>query len=338
MPRQDPGREFNSQLVPLFLSRLRALGGEPAPLIRAFGFPEDVEQQSVVPIPVRIFWRFCEAVAEAVGDASFGVTFAQGLERGTYGLIEFAGRSAASVGDAFQALLRFQRLINDAVRFSLEVQGAQATFEHRFPGEPLCVGRHGNEYTVVLVTRMVRQLSGTAWKPDRVWLAHPRPPDTSALEAFFEGTPLTFDAGANGLSFAASTLALPVVSADAPLHSLLTQHAERALPTEPPAEDWLARVRLKTREALGAGGGTLERVARALKMSPRTLQRRLSEHGTSFQDVLDVERQELARRLLEDPQLSVSEVAWRLGYSELAAFNRAFKRWTGKTPGEWRAR
>jgi AraC-like DNA-binding protein len=191
---------------------------------------------------------------------------------------------------------------------------------------------------VVLVTRLIRQLSGNAWTPERVWLAHPRPPDSSALEACFAGTPITFDTGANGLAFAASTLALPVVSADAPLHSVLTQHAERALPPEPPAEDWLARVRLKTREALGEGGGTLERVARALKMSPRTLQRRLSEHGTSFQDVLDVERQELARRLLEDPRLSVSEVAWRLGYSELTAFNRAFKRWTGKTPGEWRAR
>ena len=118
----------------------------------------------------------------------------------------------------------------------------------------------------------------------------------------------------------------------------LEEHTLAALASRPKSDDLIDRLRRLIREALEDGEPSIERLSLRLQMSARTLQRRLSELSTSFQDVLDGVRFDLARAFLREDRLDVSQVAYLLGYSELRAFDRAFKRWSGVTPGEYRSK
>ena len=132
----------------------------------------------------------------------------------------------------------------------------------------------------------------------------------------------------------------PVLAGEEPAgQRVVADHAEALLATRPAlAANHADRVRQVLASRLGAGVTTLAQVARQLKMSERSLQRRLAGEATSFEVLLDEIRHQLALRYLADPRVAISEVAYLLGYSEPSPFHRAFRRWTGNTPGERRAR
>ena len=123
---------------------------------------------------------------------------------------------------------------------------------------------------------------------------------------------------------------------DSGLASVLERHALERLESLEIAADPMTPVRVAVREQLTDGPPKLDAVAKAVAMSGRTLQRRLREAGTSFQDLVDEERRSAARAYLGDRHLAVAEIAYLLGYSEASAFVRAFKRWTGMTPKQFR--
>lgn len=162
--------------------------------------------------------------------------------------------------------------------------------------------------------------------PARAWFGHPAPRDTSALVAALGTDRLDFDAGATGLALSGEALNLPLASSDPRLLSVLDRHAERALAAREPGLDFLARVRQHVAAKLRDGGPGLEVVARELSMSPRTLQRRLMEEGTTFNELLDALRRDLAGAYVRDTGLPFVDIAARLGYLETSAFLRAFKR------------
>jgi AraC-like DNA-binding protein len=155
------------------------------------------------------------------------------------------------------------------------------------------------------------------------------------LVAHFGVTP-AFGAGRNALTLDTATLELRVVGADPALLSVLERAAGVPSPTAPAVPGFVQGVRDAIRAALREGAPQAGDVARGLHVSLRTLQRRLTEHGTSFQDEVDAVRRELAFGYLKDAHLGVSDVAFLLGYAELSTFDRAFKRWTGMTPRVWR--
>ena len=108
-------------------------------------------------------------------------------------------------------------------------------------------------------------------------------------------------------------------------------------PSRPRSDDLIEKLRHALREALKQGEPNVERLAKRLSLSGRTLQRRLGQLKTSFQEVLDHVRFDLARQYLKDARLDLTQIAYLLGYSELRAFDRAFRRWASKSPGDWRA-
>jgi AraC-like DNA-binding protein len=331
--------ELNSQLVPLFLARVRAVGGPVEALIARFALPADAETLLSVRLPLREFRALAEAVVEATADPSVGLHLGVSLPRGRYGLLEFVARSAGTIRNAFVALLRFSALINDLTEFAVEERGADAVFTHRIAADPLCVGTQGNEYTIGQMVQRVRDLSGRPFAPRRAWFAHEAPSDAAALEAALGTRAIEFGAGGNGFLFDASVLDWPLVGAEPVLHDILWHQADKVREEHSAEDDLLAQARGAIERQLDDGGTvTLERVAPALGTSARTLQRKLAERGTTFQDLLDELRQRLVQRYFADPRLGLAEIAFRLGYSDTRAFQRAFRRWTGDTPGAFRKR
>ena len=129
---------------------------------------------------------------------------------------------------------------------------------------------------------------------------------------------------------------VPQLAADPAMSSIMERHLSRLLRDLPPDETFAARVRHVLIEELRRGEPTLDRLAARLRMSERTMQRRLSQQGTSLQALLDEVRHDLSLRHLGESRESIAEIAFLLGFSEVSAFHRAFKRWTGSTPGAYR--
>ena len=174
--------------------------------------------------------------------------------------------------------------------------------------------------------------------PLQVCFAHPAPEDQSEHRRFFR-RPVRFGAGSNSMILSAADASRPMQAADEALASIVRRRldkvlAERDLHGPGPLG---GRVRGIMVEHLGETTVTPETVARTLAVSRRTLSRRLAEEGTSFRNVLDDVRREFACAMLQDRNLSVADVAFFLEYSEPAAFDRSFRRWTGQTPRAFRS-
>jgi AraC-like DNA-binding protein len=132
-----------------------------------------------------------------------------------------------------------------------------------------------------------------------------------------------------------SMLELPIPTHDPILYDILLSHARTVLGEGPRSDGVVMRLRRAVEEGLRTREVDLHTLARKLHLSPRTLQRRLAEEGTSHQSLIDSVRREMALRLLES-DVPIAEAAYLLGFSEASAFHRAFKRWTGQTPAEFR--
>jgi AraC-like DNA-binding protein len=186
-----------------------------------------------------------------------------------------------------------------------------------------------------IVRACVEAVGADKWKLKRLYFAHPAPADPTPLTKYFGIAP-SFGTGVSGLEISDDVLSLPLSSADPALKRFLEEQGRTVLETRPASTDLVGVIRQELVRRLGKTEAKVETVADALELSPRTLQRRLETEGTSFQEVLDGVREQLAMSYLVNDSLTVSEIAYLLGYSELRAFDRAFRRWTGKTPVAWR--
>jgi AraC-like DNA-binding protein len=328
---------LHSATLPRYLGRLRAAGGDPGPLLARYGLPADAPDLASVDVALEDFQALSDALSQQLGDPFMGLNLAKMMPPAAFGIIELSARSAPSFEAGAQRLVRYVGLLNDFEVFTLEkLSGGSAAIDHRIPGVPLALGRHGNEQLLALITRVCREIVQKPWTPQKVAFAHPAPPDVTPLRAFFGTHAIEFGLGHNALHFSAATLELPVATANANLLTVLDEQAHRTLGTTSGPGGELARVRERIRLELQDGPPSLDRVAEGLKMSARTLQRRLGDIGLSFTGLVEETRRELAQDYLARSNLALAEVAFVLGYADLATFIRAFKRWTGKTPKVFR--
>jgi AraC-like DNA-binding protein len=195
---------------------------------------------------------------------------------------------------------------------------------------------HHVEFFLAVLLRVCRAVTGQNLTPARVLLSHIRSDGLADYTAFF-GREVAFQAERDGMVFTKEHQHLPVTGADAYLNQMLVRICEETLSTRrtrPPS----LRTSVENIAApiLPHGKPLLNEVAKQLHMSERTLARRLALEGVSFAGIIEEMRRNLALRYLQDRSLTVSRIAWLLGYQEVAAFTHAFRRWTGRAPSEHR--
>jgi AraC-like DNA-binding protein len=188
---------------------------------------------------------------------------------------------------------------------------------------------------VALVSAMVKQMV-EGLRPERVMVAHPRHALAREVEAGL-GCPVDWGVGANVVLYPGDRLDAPLAGSDPPLFAVLDAVAQEKALQRPGRFDVSSRVQALLPELLPAGGALMERTASRLRMSGRTLQRKLEAEGVVFAELVELHRRELALNLVRDPKVPLADISHRLGYSETSAFIRAFKAWEGRTPGEVRA-
>ena len=322
-------------MLPYLIQWVETQGFDAASLRKLRGMEELADPDLRVPeASVEAAWRLAATLTR---DDAVGVHLAEWLPRGALDLVEYAFRSSASLASGLERLVRYGRVISDRVAARADTNGEGLLLAFRDTGSTaLHPGRA--EFALAVALKLARDGTGHDIVPQQVCFAHAAPPDPSEHRRFFRA-PVRFGAGSTAMILSAVDAARPMLGADEALSSVVRRRLEKALAERDRQETGplSGRVRRLMVEHLGETLLTPPMVARALTVSGRTLSRRLAEEGTSFRGILDDVRHEFACALLQDRTLSVGDVAFFLQYSEPAAFHRAFRRWTGQAPGDFRA-
>ncbi len=285
-------------------------------------------------IPITRCNAMTDAAVALTGDADLGLKAAREIAPGDYGVLEYAATSAATGHEALLAVGRYLPLINDALDFSVRSEGDKTVvqLDSRVPLPRAAVDFQSAACHMVASQRV----PAGVWNDNEVWFAHERPANVDEYRRTFGEQRLRFSAPWNGFLLTREFMEAPQLKADAKLHALLREHGELLLAELPRASTFAEQVRDRIAEELSNGRASVEQVARLLQMSPRTLGRKLQHEGTTFKQLLDDLRRRMALRYVDGQELGLSEIAFLLGFSQTAAFHRAFKRWTAQTPLEYR--
>lgn len=331
----SPGPSVQGWVLPHLVAWVDQQGFDGASIRRLPGLADLTDPDIRVPeASVDAAWRLAATMTR---DAAIGVHLAESLPRGALDLVEYAFRSSPSLAVGLERLARYGRVLSDRVAARMEARGEGLLLLIRDIGStPLHAGRA--EFALAAALKFSREATGEHIAPLRVCFAHRAPEDESDYRRFFGG-PVRFDAGSNTMILSTEDAARSMQSADEGLASIVRRRLDKLLGERDGDEAGpvCGRLRRMLVEHLGEMSMTPDAAARALAVSRRTLSRRLAYEGTSFRTILDDVRREFACALLQDGSLSVADVAFFLDYSEPAAFNRSFRRWTGQSPRSFRS-
>ena len=304
---------------------------DPGPLLAKAGIslltlgeePKRVDAESQI--------RFLEIAAEALDDPALGLHLAQHFDLRECGMLYYVLAASPNIGEAIRNLARYLAVSNESIRLSVSERTRSTVLVVNYK-IPRHIDRLFAEYGYAVVLRAFRELTGRNVSPKAVTFVHGRNTHKTEFDRFYR-CPVTFNATADTMVLPTELLQTPILTSDKYLLQILKNACDEALAKRAKSSGTLrAMVENEIVQLLPHGKAQVEKVAGNLGMSNRTLARRLSEEGTSYAAILDELRRDLSARYLEDPALSLNQIAWLLGYSMVTSLNHAFRRWTGNSP------
>jgi AraC-like DNA-binding protein len=286
-------------------------------------------------IQIEALGRLLETCVALTGCHHFGLLVGERFDLKSFGPLGYLLRNSATVGEAMRSLL---------LHFHIHDRGAAPVLLAPDPSRVILgysVYRHGTpgiaqilDGAIAIGYYILTELCGPAWKPLRVQFSHSRPASIAPYRRVFRSN-ISFEAEVSGLVFASSWLEEPIDGADAALHDLVSKAIRDA---EANGAMGLAdQVERVLPQMLLSGMASAEAIARLFAIHERTLRRRLEKEGANLQQLINQTRFELAKQLLQNTTLSVSEIAAALRYDDPNAFSRAFRSWAQVSPSQWRA-
>jgi AraC-like DNA-binding protein len=336
-----PDRELSTATASTQIARAILLGAatygqDPASLAARFGLSERdlADPDGRIPAPVAIaMW---EEVPRIVGDDRFGLRLGQrASDAGALPVVGYVVQTSPTLGEGMARALRFQRLVQTLNRADLHVNDSVARIVVHVRPRHAERLRHAIDFALAYVVSLAGRLTGARLAPCAASFAYASPSVIDEHELLF-GRDLRFGAPSTEIVLDPAVMRRPVHTADVQLRALIERHAEHLLARLPVGDSLAERTRAALVDGLRAERTGVGDLARKLRMSSRTLQRRLRAEGTSHAELLDDVRRELALRYVQDRSLSLSEVAFLLGFADQTTFHRAFVRWTGEAPGAFR--
>jgi AraC-like DNA-binding protein len=316
------------------LRRAGELGLDRKVLERAAGLVEaDLADPDVRVSKAKVLtlWR---EISERVGDPLFGLRLGASLRARELGLVGYVMAASENLGHALECLSRYGRILADDLQCTLQLGEETADYEVSAAVDLIALA-HPVQARIAGVLAVSRELTGREICPVEVRLPLKRPMDARPYQEYFQSRVL-FEASAAGLTFAAADLELPILNADLGLSKYLEDYARGLLEALPVPGSLVNQIWRILMVRLPAGDPGIEAVAETLGLNARTVQRRLKDEGTTYRDLRDFFRQTTAQKLLGNPRIPIKEISFLLGYQDLGAFYRAFRRWENCSPMEYR--
>ncbi|GAA3919639.1 AraC family transcriptional regulator [Litoribacillus peritrichatus] len=278
-----------------------------------------------------IFWNAAETVTQ---DANVGLHFGEKMPVFKGQVLEYLFLSSPSFGEGLKRALDYQRLLSDAASARLEIDGDQACLIADTSSDVIKNLRHFNECVAVGLIQFFKYVTEGEFSPSKLTFHFSQPADISEHQRVF-GCPVEFNNAHNRIYFDAELLKRSSLHAESELLELHEQLAGKHV-AKLERQDLISRVNKIIGELLETGEVSLDVVAERMSLKSRSLRSKLTEAGTNFNQLFSDYRCHLAKRLLVRTEESVDEIVYLTGFSEPSTFYRAFKRWTGMTPVEYR--
>jgi AraC-like DNA-binding protein len=277
--------------------------------------------------------RLLEAAQALTGDTDLGLRAALHTQLGDFEALEWVTMSAPTWRTATLAACRYARILNDVADYRLDACGDK---QHLMLGSGVPLIRAAADFQLAAYYLAIQLRVPQEPENLEVWFKHEAPADLSSYHAIFRSAKLVFGAAFDGFVYGGDRLDEPLPSANPSLHVVLRDHADRLLAELAPGDSLVEQVSADILAVLREGGAAAERTAARLGMTRRTLTRRLAQYGTSYSELLKETRYRTALHYLRHTGQSVEDIAFLLGFSECSPFVRAFKRWSGHAPLEYR--
>lgn len=320
--------------VGAIIRALEARGIATDAVLRAAGVSQAPSNDPLNRIPLTSLQRLAAAAFELTNDPYFGLYAANFLHAANLHALGFAMTASETLRELCKRMSRYFRLLSGASRPELNIRDGEARLEFVFVAASPALSE---DVFGLFLVRLFSELSDGKVRPIRIEQRRPSPPDDGVHHCRAFGCPVTFGNRNTSLVFDVSAVDLPLTGASREL----AEQNERIVIgylAKLDRSDIHARVRAVLQQQFPSGSVTKESVAKKLYMSPRTLQVKLAKSDTTFHEVVDQTRLALARGYIENSAMSITEIAYLLGFSDTSNFSRAFKRWTGHTPRTYTAR
>ena len=307
---------------------------DPAQVFQAAGIDPKQASASDSRYPadqMRRLWKLC---IEATNDPCFGFIVGQNIQPASLQGLGFSILSSDTLGDALIRMSRYSRLVSTAAKVTLEDRGDNVDFVVSPLMDMKEFGYTRMDFGIASALQIARTCTGQNIEPIKLQLMRPRPSCAEIIDHFIKA-PVIYDAKINALSFSKEQINLRLQGANPELARINDQSVIDSLVRFD--KDGIAlQVSKIILEKLQTGTPHQEDIARSMNISLRSLQRKLQTEDTNFNTLLDTTRKELAINYLRQPHRTLGEITYQLGFSAPANFTRAFKRWTGKSPTEFR--
>lgn len=328
-----PARTVAAEVFKAMIESVGTLGLSPANLYQETQLSPDLVDGEEGRVSFEHVMVYAQWVQEKCG-ATAGIRIGDAMASSEHFLLGYVLANSSTLGQAYEAWVRYRRLGFEGIPYELTYRDDEVELGCVYPDEAVSLLPGLLEGYLAYALAKGRHITQQRWKP-KVVLLQGQATDASVYRSFF-GAPVHNQADRTAIIFPASLLTLPVVHADPKLRAYLEGVAEQVLKSLPEVETFVDEVRGQIMHALQHGQPTLEGVADKLHMSPRTVQRRLEKEQQSFGALLDEVRRGAALEYLRNRHVAITEAAYLLGFSEPSTFYRAFKRWTGSTPADYR--
>ena len=284
-------------------------------------------------IPLGVASEFL-VLAESAGEPGLGLRAAEGAQLGDLGIFEFVARTCNTLGEAIETGCHYRSLMYDGADLQLVHEPDCAKIRYRLH-HPIASRRSFVEFALAACVVASRRALGFEGSPREVRFTHEEPAHAALYAQIFR-SPVRFSAAHDEIVFGRRALDFPLASADPAAHAIFRRYADRLLDQLPTSLPMTRAVQRLLRERMDARHPRFDDVHTALHVSERTLRCKLEQEGVQLRELVESTRREQACRYLASSSLSVSEVAYRVGFAHPPAFHRAFRRWLGKSPLDYR--
>lgn len=341
MPPRSPsaaarGAAVTGTVFRALLGYAGTLGHDPVALAARFGLSWEALQSLDVRVPVSTAQRLWAELPALLDDDDLGIHLAEHLAPQGELLPMLVLSTASTLGEGITRAMELQRMLAEGSEWRpVDAPPGRVRWAYAFDNPVTAAPRQAMEFGLALMILVARRVAHPDMRYRAVRVRYAAPRGAEAHARLF-GCSVTYNHPRDELEFDAAARSLPLRSANPAMLEHLSAHGRALVQQLPEGDAVLDRAR-HALQTLPPDAAPLPHVARALRCSPRTAQRLLRDAGTTVQRLLDEVRYLRAQEMLRDPSRAVKEIAATLGYSEPAAFHRAFVRWSGRSPGQWRA-
>lgn len=315
-------------------SALDEQGLDSAALFQQAGLDIEALKDPNARYPVPRTIRLWELAVEATGDEAFGLRVSRHIRETTFHALGYSLLASSTLKDACERLIRYFRIATDAYELAFEQEGDCHVLVIGVDSDSQTPTKEAIDAFAAVVIRMCRALYGEGFRPERVELERPEPGNRVPFDRSLR-VEVDFVAPRNAIYINLETAQEPLETANPELARMNDEVVARYL-AKHSVTRIVDRVHALLVEQLPNGEPSQEGIAQSLHMSLRSLQRRLSDEGSSYKQVLNDTRRDLALSYIQDPDYSVGEITYLVGFFDASSFSRAFKRWTGQSPSAYR--